>query len=203
MDRWKRALLLVPQVHHACGIPKRIVLKSPPHTCRIRALLEMFPKAKFVHIVRDPYVIFPSTVNLWKRLYRDEGLQVPTYEGLDEHVFKTLHADVRRVRPRPRACSGRASSARSATKTWSPTRWARCGRSTNDWSLGDFEAVRPAIEDYFAGQKDYKTNRYQITPELRPEITRRWGKYIEHYGYTAEAGKSGPAAVDGRASNVA
>ena len=26
--------------------------------------------------------------------------------------------------------------------------------------LGDFEAVRPAIEEYFADQKDYKTNRY-------------------------------------------
>ena len=70
--------------------PKRIVLKSPPHTARIRVLLEMFPKAKFVHIVRDPYVIFPSTVNLWKRLYRDQGLQMPTYEGLDEHVFATF-----------------------------------------------------------------------------------------------------------------
>ena len=58
--------------------------------CRIRTLLEMFPKAKFVHIVRDPYVIFPSTVNLWKRLYRDKGLQVPKYEGLEEHVFTTF-----------------------------------------------------------------------------------------------------------------
>ena len=70
--------------------PEAIVLKSPPHTCRIRTLLEIFPKAKFVHIVRDPYVLFPSTVNLWRRLYRDEGLQVPRYEGLEEHVFKTL-----------------------------------------------------------------------------------------------------------------
>ena len=37
-----------------------------------------------------PVRLFPSTVNLWKRLYRDEGLQVPRYEGLEEHVFKTL-----------------------------------------------------------------------------------------------------------------
>ena len=80
---------------------KRIVLKSPPHTARIRVLLEMFPKAKFVHIVRDPYVIFPSTVNLWKRLYRDEGLQVPTYEGLEEHVFSSFDAHVRGLRARP------------------------------------------------------------------------------------------------------
>ena len=89
INRWKRALLWFLKcitLHN----PKRIVLKSPPHTSRIRVLLEMFPNAKFVHIVRDPYVIFPSTVNLWKRLYRDQGLQVPTYQGLEEHVFKTF-----------------------------------------------------------------------------------------------------------------
>ena len=70
--------------------PKRIVLKSPLHTSRVRTLLSMFPNAKFVHIVRDPYVIFPSTVSLWKRLYRDQGFQMPTYNGLDEYVFKAF-----------------------------------------------------------------------------------------------------------------
>ena len=70
--------------------PRRIVLKSPPHTFRIKLLLEMFPKAKFIHIVRNPLVIYPSTINLWKRLYRNDGLQVPTYDGLDEHVFTTF-----------------------------------------------------------------------------------------------------------------
>ena len=48
--------------------PRRLVLKSPPHTARIKILQEMFPGALFLHIVRDPYVVFPSTVNLWKSL---------------------------------------------------------------------------------------------------------------------------------------
>ena len=39
-------------------------------------------------------------------------------------------------------------------------------RVYEELQLGDFEAVRPAIEQYFAGQKDYKTNRYEMTPEL-------------------------------------
>ena len=40
-------------------------------------------------------------------------------------------------------------------------------RVYEELELGDFEAVRPAIEKYFAGKKDYKTNRYEMTPELR------------------------------------
>ena len=59
--------------------------------CRIQTLLELFPDARFVHIVRDPYVVFPSTVNLWKSLYRNHGLQTPTFAGLEEHVFETFN----------------------------------------------------------------------------------------------------------------
>lgn len=182
--RWKRKFLWFLKcitLHN----PKRIVLKSPPHTARIRTLLEMFPKAKFVHIVRDPYVLFPSTVNLWKRLYRDEGLQVPTYEGLDEHVFRTLTRMYEAFdRDRELMATGQFCEIRYEELVRSPV--AQMRRMYEELQLGDFEAARPAIENYFAGKKDYKTNRYEMTPELQAEITRRWSNYIERYGYAKE-----------------
>jgi len=51
--------------------------------------------------------------------------------------------------------------------------------------LGEFEVVRPRLEEYLSGQKDYKTNRYEMDPVLKAEITRRWGQVIEKYGYGA------------------
>src|SRR4051794_15514810 len=85
---WKRAFLgFVREVTYRK--PRRLVLKSPTHSCRIRHLLSLFPDARFVHIVRDPYVVFPSTVNLWKSLYRTHGLQKPTFAGLEDHVLRT------------------------------------------------------------------------------------------------------------------
>ncbi len=49
-ERWQQRLLwFLKQV--TLRHPKRLVLKSPPHTFRIRVLLEMFPDARFVHIV--------------------------------------------------------------------------------------------------------------------------------------------------------
>ena len=87
---WKHVFLdLLRQV--ALRNPgKRLVLKSPTHTCRIKVLLEMFPDARFVHIVRDPFVVVPSTVHLWKTLYQAHALQRPTFEGLEEYVFQTF-----------------------------------------------------------------------------------------------------------------
>src|SRR5262245_39117981 len=89
LARWQKALHgFLVRVTYKTG--KRLVLKSPPHTSRIAVLKEMFPGALFVHIVRDPRVVFPSTVNLWRTLYSVQGMQVPRYEGLEEHVFATF-----------------------------------------------------------------------------------------------------------------
>jgi omega-hydroxy-beta-dihydromenaquinone-9 sulfotransferase len=85
LRRWKRAFDgFLRRLTYQTG--KRLVLKSPPHTARIKTLKEMFPGAIFIHIVRDPYVVFPSTVNLWRTLYRTHGLQTPTCDGLEETV---------------------------------------------------------------------------------------------------------------------
>ncbi|MEN6557459.1 MAG: sulfotransferase [Thermoguttaceae bacterium] len=164
--------------------PKRIVLKSPPHTARIRVLLEMFPRAKFVHIVRDPQVLFPSTVNLWRRLYRDQGLQVPKCEGLDEQVFQTLTRMYEAFdRDRPLLGKGQFCEVRYEQLVANPLEEMR--RVYQELELGDFEAARPGVEAYFTGQKNYRTNRYEITPEIKAEIGRRWKKYAQQYGYDA------------------
>lgn len=64
-ERWARVfrgfLRLLTYRHQA----KPLVLKSPPHTARLAMLARMFPKARFLHIVRDPYAVFASTIHLW------------------------------------------------------------------------------------------------------------------------------------------
>jgi omega-hydroxy-beta-dihydromenaquinone-9 sulfotransferase len=52
--------------------------------------------------------------------------------------------------------------------------------------LGDFDKVQPALEAYFAEKADYKADRYNLSPEIRAEIDRRWRFYLERYGYAAE-----------------
>ena len=49
--------------------------------------------------------------------------------------------------------------------------------------LQDFDRVRPVLEEHLAGLVGYRTNKYEISPETRDEISRRWQPYIEKYGY--------------------
>jgi omega-hydroxy-beta-dihydromenaquinone-9 sulfotransferase len=126
-------------------------------------------------------------MNLWKRLNRDQGLQVPTHEGLEEYVF----ANFTRMydafeRDRPLIGPGQFCEVRYEDLVADPVEQMRLVYERLE--LGDFDAVRPALKEYVAGQKDYKTNRYQITPEMRAAVARRWGKYIRQYGYAGKAG---------------
>jgi omega-hydroxy-beta-dihydromenaquinone-9 sulfotransferase len=165
--------------------PRRIVLKSPPHTFRIKVLLEMFPQARFIHIIRDPFVIFPSTINLWKRLYRNDGLQVPTYDGLEEHVFETF-SRMYEVFERDHKLipDGQFCEVRYEDLVARPIQQMQ--RIYEDLHLEGFEVVRPRMESYFAQKADYKTNRYQLPPELAEEIRSRWASYFTRYGYSTD-----------------
>ena len=165
---------------------ERIILKSPPHTCRIKHLLDIFPKARFVHIVRDPKVVFPSTINLWKRLYRDQGFQIPKYEGLEEHVFSTFTRMYEVFqRDRDLIPAEQFSEIRYEDLVKQPLDELR--RIYADLQLDGFEEALPALHNHVADWAEYKTNRYVIAPELEKNIEERWGDYARRYGYAKNA----------------
>lgn len=185
INSWKRALYgFLQKVTFVAR--KRIILKSPPHTGRVKTLLEMFPDARFVYLVRDPYVLFPSTVHLWRRLYETHGMQVPNYAGIEEYVLETftrLHD--RFEADRALIPAGRLFEIRYEDFVADPT--GKMKALYDQLELGDFEQVRAGIESYKKQTSDYKTNKYGMTEAERAEVDRRWKPYIEKYGY----GKSG------------
>ncbi|HJT31333.1 MAG TPA: sulfotransferase [Pirellulales bacterium] len=187
LDQWKRGLLrFLRQITYRR--PKRIVLKSPPHTCRIKTLLEMFPGARFVHIVRDPYVLFASTVNLWKTLYRKHGMQRPTFEGVEEYVFRTFERMYERFETdRELIDADRFCEVHYEELVRDPVGAVRT--IYDKLGLDEFDKVLPQLVKYVAAAEGYRTNRYELSPELREQVTRRWAGFIRQYGYSTEAAR--------------
>jgi hypothetical protein len=166
--------------------PRRLILKSPPHTCRIKILLEMFPDARFVHIVRNPYVLFPSTMNMWKALYRAHGMQKPTFQGLDEYVlncFNRMYETFEKTRqliPPGRFCEIRYEDLVADPVGQMESLYTQLG-------LDGFDRFLPRMQKYLADVAGYETNRYELSPEMREEIGRRWATVIERYQYEPDA----------------
>jgi hypothetical protein len=181
LERWKRALYWFLQCVTLVR-PGRIVLKSPPHTARVKTLLEMFPDARFVHIVRDPCAVFASTVNAWKRLYRYQGLQVPHYRGLEQRIFRTFRRMYEALeQDRALVPPGRFSEVHYEDLVADPIGQMR--RIYAELELGQFDQVLPALKEYVAGHADYQPNRYQMSPETQAEVAHQWGDFIRRYGY--------------------
>jgi hypothetical protein len=168
--------------------PRRLVLKSPTHSFRIPTLLELFPDARFVHIVRDPYVVFPSTVNLRKSLSHAYGLQEPTFAGLEEQIFSDFtHLHERMEQGKKLILPGRFHELRYEDLVADPVGEIR--RLYGGLELGGFDKVLPQLRSYLHEYANYRTNRYpELSAALRAEIGRRWGEVIRRYGYDAPAG---------------
>ena len=161
---------------------KRIILKSPPHTGRIKTLLERYPDAKFIHIHRNPYSIFPSTYNLWMRLSLDEGAQRPPEEGMEDYIFNShntmydaFEEDVKHL-PANQFCDIPFKELTSAPV-------ATLEKIYTTLEIGGFDEVRTIFEQYADSQKEYKKNKFSMEPALKAQIAERWKRYFERYGY--------------------
>lgn len=181
LRRWQKSLVrFVKQLIYVKS--GRVVLKSPTHTSRVPALLEIFPKARFINLVRNPYKVFPSTVRLWKGLYSSHGYQKPKFAGLEERVFESFEKMHERLEAtRSLILPDRICDLRYEDLVRDPVGQTRALYERLE--LGDFTPVAPAIEAYCARHADYKTNRHELAPEIRTEIARRWRPYFERYGY--------------------
>jgi hypothetical protein len=178
---WQRTLVqFLKLVTYKTG--KRLVLKSPPHTARIKVLKEMFPGALFIHIMRDPYVVYASTVNLWKILYQTQGLQKPTYAGLEEYVLSTYTRIYQRLEEGKKLLGpNQFYELRYEDLVKNPAGELR--KVYDHLHMGGWDEFAPRLEEFLATLKGYETNKFQLTAEQRAVIKERWGEVIDRYGY--------------------
>lgn len=161
---------------------KPLVLKSPPHTGRIRVLAEMFPGAKFIHLVRDPYSLYASTRRLWYALEQVQGFQFPKFKQLDEYVFSAFDRMYRGFEEqRPSIPESQICEVRYEDLARDPLREVQ--RVYDELKLGDFEHVRDKIAASVSDRKSYRTTRHETDETLKAQIRERWSDYFERYGY--------------------
>lgn len=166
---------------------KRLVLKSPPHTARIKDLAQRFPGAKFVHISRDPSRIVPSTARLWRTLDDTQGFQLPRYS--DEKIFGYIHQRQKSMYrryflERDQIPSGDLIEVRFEDLIADPVATTRHVYET--FSLNGFEEMESKIRSYFSERSDVKPSTPSRSPELQRSINEHWREYLKNFGYSAE-----------------
>jgi hypothetical protein len=155
---------------------RRIVLKSPYHTARLHILREMFPEAKFIHIVQDPCEVFPSTVQPWRAM----SLIMSNMSATEWICFIAISSGKIAQIPACNFCQVRCEDLIRAPIE-------ELGRMYRQLQFGSLEKIRPRLEAYVRGLDGYRTNQHYISPRQRAEVYRRWHWYMHRFGYHPSA----------------
>lgn len=161
---------------------KRLVLKNPANTGRIPQLLHLFPDAKFVHIRRNPYEVFKSTVNLHLATYATIGFQEVPRETVEENVL-AMHAALTRRYFETRDQIPAGNLVEIAYEDLEARPVAVLGDLYARLGLEGWEEARPRIEAYLATQAHYEKNRFTMRAADIARVEARLGFALDAWGY--------------------
>jgi omega-hydroxy-beta-dihydromenaquinone-9 sulfotransferase len=182
VDRWKHTLtMFLKKLTVKHGRP--LILKSPPHTARVRLLLDLFPDARFVHIHREPYAVFRSTRHLIRAVeplyHLREG---PAQDGDDRIISVYTEMYDAYFEERGLIAEGRLCEVSYEDLEHDPVVVVRS--IYESLGLSGFEELRSRLEGYLASIAGYRKNRHDQLPEPpRRRIAHEWGRSFDEWEY--------------------
>lgn len=185
LESWKCAMTHFIRKLCFCEHPKRILLKSPPHMGRIPFLLDLFPNAKFIHIVRNPYDVYLSTRHLWRRAFAPCHLQIPDQQTIDnvilswyEDLFFLFERDKHLIPP------GALHELKYEDLEREPLQTLQ--RVYEGLGLPGLDSFRIRASQYLKTISGYTKNRFQLDDGSREKVRTRWRRAFALYGYPLE-----------------
>ena len=186
---WKEAwVYFLKSVAIRHGDDRRLVLKSPQHTARVRTILEVFPDAKFIHLVRNPFAVFASTVRTWQILSDTQGLQgVGAADAWVKESVLATFAEMYRCYEEDRALipAGNLYELRYEDLAADPMR--ALGDIYRALDLGDVTHCEGPAARRVLESSGYKVRSHQLDPADAALVARRWADFIARYRYHDEA----------------
>lgn len=183
--RWIDAWLYFLKSLVVANPGRRLVLKSPIHTARVKTILEVFPDARFVHITRHPEKLYPSTVHTLLSLIASQGLQdLPANyeEEVGHRVIRNLTMMYDAFeQDRAMVPAGHLVDVHYEEFVRDPAGHLRTLYTALD--LGDFTEAESAIAPLLERSREYKTNSYAPPAGLAERLAKAWPRYYERYGY--------------------
>jgi hypothetical protein len=184
--RWQRTLRHYVGKMSALEPERRLLLKNPGYTAQIAAIRALWPDAMFVHIYRNPYVVFESTRRALRTVLRELALQRHEHVPVDEIVLEMYPRLMRRLlEEADRLPSQAIVHVRFEQLERDPL--GEVERICRSIGLGDYEAARMRVEAYLHSIQDYSKGTYTFSKESIGWVAERWQPFVSRFGYRPPA----------------
>ena len=145
-------------------------------------LLEMYPDARFIYIVRNPYVVFESTRNFFRKTIASVGLQKISEAELEAQIIENYRALYRCYeRDKQLIPQGHLAEVRFEDYEASPLELTE--QIYRTVSLGDFDRVRTDVRRHLDSIKGFRKKHYEFDRHTIRIVEQNWGDAIRQWGY--------------------
>jgi len=159
-----------------------LVLKNPAHSGRLPSILKMFPHAKFIHIIRNPYDVYLSMAQLYKVVLPRSQLHDINWEKVEENFINFYIILMRKfLADKEFIPAGNLVEIKFENLETSPVDTIK--EVYERLNLPGFEEAKPNIQAYVDSVVDYHKNQYTLTPEIIERVNQHWGFAFKLWGY--------------------
>ena len=186
LARWERAYLEILRKATLDNNGRRLVLKSPTNTGRIAHLLRLFPEAKFIHIVRNPYLVYQSMLHMYRTLLPLHQLQPIDDADVEAYVLHSYKVTMQQyLRDRALIPPGNLSEVRFEALEQQPL--AELERLYAELALPGWERMQGPVSDYLQTLSSYRKNRFALGQAEIACVQQEWQFALDHWGYQPPA----------------
>lgn len=183
LKQWEKtyAHLLKKVTFRSGGKP--LLLKNPTNTSRIKALLKVFPNAKFIHIYRNPYEVCLSSLRMYNTLFPLYSLQGNADRDMVENFQLEIYENLYRRYFEEKDLIPAANLVEIRYEDFIQSPVEHMEQIYQRLDIPGFEEAKPDFVTYIKSQKDYKVNEHKMNDQLKQKIATRCKPMFEKFGY--------------------
>ncbi len=156
--------------------------KNPPHTGKVKTLVEMYPNAKFIYLMRNPYTVFESSRSFFSNTIAPLELNSISPEQMEQNILRNYvelydaYQDQKKFIPEGNLYEIKFEDIEKNALAITEDIYKKL-------QLPGWEEARPAIEAYIEGKKSYKKNKYKYEDRTVQMVNDSWGRILDEWGY--------------------
>ncbi len=187
IQKWKEIYLRFLKKMTFSSGGKQLLLKNPANTARIEVLLDLFPDAKFVHVYRNPYVVYSSTMNWLDKEMAPTALQEVDEASVRENALlnyeKLMHKylEDKQLIPPENLIEVKFEDFEANPLQEVAWIYQRLGLHVDP-------QTQASMQTYLKSVAGYKKNHYRLESQIIQEIAERWGFMIKRWNYQPPMG---------------
>ena len=159
--------------------------KNPPHTGRVRELVKMFPNAKFIYLMRNPYTVFESTRSFYGNTIKPLMLQNISPEELESNIL-SVYAKLYHKYEADKTCIPAGNLIEVKFEDFEADAVEMTRKIYQTLSIPGFDEALPAIKAYVGGKKGYKKNKYKYDQRTVQLVQDNWNFALQDWDYHLE-----------------